>query len=306
VTLEFDGKQIHNRLDLETSREDFRTKVRVEASDDGQTWASVRAAAYVFRYKTDDGRVAEHLSVGYPDSKRRLIRLTLEDWPDAAQLTAVNVTRNTANAARRSTIWRLEHPALTPGREKKTGCVVADTGSSAPRDRLIVTAASPAVFHRSVTLEESRDGKAWFWLAAGALYRVASEESLSVEFGETRARWLRLCVFQGDDEPLKFDSLRLEGIDHEMIFAGGDAWLYTGNPKAFAPVYDLAKTAPANFADSAVQGALQAMEANPAYVGPAAPVQPWTDRYPALLYSALGIAVAGLGWMAFRLLRTQS
>ena len=307
ATIEFEGRQVHNRLELEVTREDFRTKVRVEASDDGRVWAVVRAGAYVFRYKTGDGRVAEHLTIQYPDSRRRLVRLTVEEWPDAAQFTGVRVTRDTSRSARRSVLWQAAS-GMAVTTVKKTSCAVVDTGTAAPRDRLLVEpGAEPAVFHRSVTLEESLDGKSWSWLAAGALYRTAGDSSLAVEFSETRSPWLRVCVFQGDDAPLRFARVQVEGLDREATFRGaaaGEYWLYYGAARAAAPSYDLARTAGAEFWAAARVGALGAAEANPGYVAPAAPVLPWSDRYPVLLYAGLGVAVLGLGWMALKLLRS--
>jgi hypothetical protein len=35
-------------------------------------------------------------------------------------------------------------------------------------------------------------------------------------------------------------------------------------------------------------------------------VKPWTDRYPAVLYTVLFAAVAGLGLLALKLLRTPA
>lgn len=308
ATLEFDGQQVHNRLELQTTREDFRSEVRVEASDDGRVWASVRAGAYVFRYKTDDGRVAEHLTIQYPDSRRRLLRLTIANWPEAAEFTGAAVTRSAANAARRSSLWSAT-AAPVDGARRKTSCYVLATGTRAPRDRVVVRAASaPATFHRSVTLEQSEDGKAWRWWGVGALYRTAADESLTLEFSETNAPWQRLCIEQGDDVPVRLESVRVEGIDREVTFrseAAGAYWLYVGHLKAAAPSYDLARTAPADFVESAVVGRVEPMEANPRFTPPVAPVPPWTDRYPALLYGVLGVAIAGLGWMALKLLRTS-
>jgi hypothetical protein len=307
VTLEFDGKSLHNHLTLDVTRDNFRTKLKLEASDNGQAWATVRTAAYVFRYQTDDGRVAEHLTVQYPDSRRRLVRLTLEDWPHPAQFTGASVTRSTANQARRSTLWQ-GLPATTPTNQRKTTCYLLDTGTNAPRDRLVLQpAATPAVFHRSVTVEESRDGQHWSWLAASALYRTADDESRTVEFNETRARWQRLCIFQGDDQPLKLEGARAEGIDREVAFrveTPGTYWLYYGNRAAIAPVYDLAQSAGSQWVDAAHPASLAASEANPQYTEPPPPTLPWTDRYPAVLYGALGASVLGLGWMALRLLRS--
>jgi hypothetical protein len=303
ATLELPGREPHNELRLNVTRLDFRSRVLVEASEDGRGWATVRQAAYIFRYRADDGQVVEHTTLHYPDSRRRYLRVTLSDWPDPAGLGGATVFFNHAAEARRSPIWSGDQWATTA-----SGCMVFDTGTTAPRDRagLTPTAGGPPVFHRSVSIEESADGKSWSWLGAGAIYRIRGEESLAVDFPETRSRWHRLCIFQGNDQPVRLSRVQLSGVDRVVSFRSqepGAYWLYYGAPSAPAPVYDLARTAGEEFTSAAGAGALSAREANPAYRAPAAPARPWTERYPALLYAVMGVAVGGLGWMALRLLR---
>jgi len=314
ATLEFDGQQVHNRLTLVVTRQDFRSKVLVEASEDGRAWATVRRAAFVFRYRGDDGQLAEHLTIHYPDSRRRRLRLTLEDWPVAAEFQGVQLESATANEARRAVVWEGAPRAVESGARKRS-CYQFHTGSMAPYDRLTVrpavtstaAAAAPASFHRSVMVETSRDGQRWMWVATGALYRTEHDESLTVELPEAVTPELRLCIFQGDDVPLQVEAVRVEGVQREVTFRAAPQtqyWLYHGNPVAMPPSYDLARTAGAELAGAALAGSWGAAEGNPQYVGPAPPVVPWTDRYPAVLYSGLALAVAGLGWLALRLLRS--
>jgi hypothetical protein len=305
ATLEFAGAGIgrepHNELRLDVTRVDFRSRVTIEASDDQRQWAFLRHSAYIFRYHADDGQVVEHTTLHYPDSRRRYLRLTLSNWPEPAGFTGATVLFNHSAEARRSEIWSVENPAAT------NSCTVLDTASSAPRDRAVLTpdAAGPPVFHRGVTMWQSADGKSWGWLGTGAIYRIQGEESLTVDFPETRLRWQKLCIFQGDDRPVRLSRIRLLGVDRMVSFrseAPGTYWLYYGAPPASPPVYDLARTAGPDFATAGV-GSLSPRESNPAYEPPPQATRPWTERYPGFLYAALAVAVAGLGWMALRLLR---
>lgn len=91
ATLEFAGaalgREPHNELRLDVSRVDFRSRVTVEASDNQRQWATLRRAAYIFRYRADDGQLVEHTTLHYPDSRRRYLRLTLADWPEPSGFT---------------------------------------------------------------------------------------------------------------------------------------------------------------------------------------------------------------------------
>jgi hypothetical protein len=307
VTLEFTGKQVlHNQVNLVVSRPEFRSQVKIEGSDDGRVWGTVRQGAYVFQYKTDGGEAASYTTLRYPDSRRRYLRLTLLGWPDASEFTGATVWSDTSAEARRTEIWNVTRPSHET--KNRTTCTVLETGSRAPRDTARVTvAAGRERFYRSVTVEHSLDGKAWGWAGAGAIYRVPGEESLAVTFAETQLPWQRLCVFQGDDEAVLLESVKLSGVDREVYFRSegpGSYWLYSGADEARAPEYDLARTAGAEFWDAAQAGKLGTREANPAYRPPPEPVKPWTERFPGLLYGVMGVAVAGIGWMALRLLKT--
>ena len=126
-------------------------------------------------------------------------------------------------------------------------------------------------------------------------------------FGETQSPWLRLCVFQGDDEAVLPESVTLAGVDRVLNFRNeveGSYWLYSGAVEERAPEYDLARTAGADFWEGAKAGKLGEREANPSYRLPAEPEKPWTERFPGLLYGVMGVAVVGIGWMALRLLKT--
>ena len=67
-----------------------------------------------------------------------------------------------------------------------------------------------------------------------------------------------------------------------------------------APEYDQARRRPAG---GPAVPALGAVERNPAYRPPAAPVKPWTDRHPALLWAVLLGSIAAIGAAVWRLMR---
>jgi hypothetical protein len=308
VTLEFEARrEPHNQVELEVSRADFRSQVTIEASDDGRQWATVRQTAYIFRYHTDDGQAAVHTTLLYPDSRRRFLRLAIGGWPNPSEFLGATVRRDASAEASRSEIWSAADPAAET--KNRTSCMVLNTGTRAPRDTAQLTPrAGRDAFHRSVTVEQSSDGKAWGWLGAGAIYRVPGEESLTVTFPETQLPFQRLGIYQGDDAPVVLTGVKLLGVDRELRFraeAAGTYWLYHGSARAAAPEYDLAKTAGEDFHATAKSGSLGAREANPGYKAPPEPVKPWTERFPGLLYGVLGAAVAGMGWMALRLLKTS-
>ena len=129
------------------------------------------------------------------------------------------------------------------------------------------------------------------------------EENLNVaapqaDFG-VPARWT-VTIDNGDDAPLQIDSVRLEMLERRLCFdraAGASYTLYYGDAALAAPRYDYATlfTPQAN----AAQVQTGPEQANPTYQ-PRPDDRPFTEKHPALLWVALGLAVVLLGFIAMR------
>jgi hypothetical protein len=173
-----------------------------------------------------------------------------------------------------------------------------------PHDRLRIEAGE-SFFHRGVELATSEDGRNWKWLGNGVIYRLPGVISDTVMFPETHDRYLRLRVFNQDDLPVRLSLAEVATVARYLIFEAqtqAPYWLLVGNPKADRPVYDLGLIL-ARRPVQPVPAGLGAPEQNPGYQPEAEPRQPWTDRYPVLLYAILGAAVFGMGYVTIKFLR---
>ena len=167
-------------------------------------------------------------------------------------------------------------------------------------------------FYRAVRISTSDDAKQWRAAGSGDIYRVklsqpASSgdplrEKLRVAFPETRARFFRVEILDRNDAPLAGLSVRLFTIPRSVVFRAEPARNYRllyGNHRASAPEYNMARIVDAKSLDAATPATLGAEEQNPSYEDPA----PWSERNPAVLWVALGVAVLLLGVLALRALR---
>ena len=66
----------HNAVAILTKSHDFRADVKIEASPDGTAWEVIRDKAVIFDVETDYR--ASHLTVSYPDSTRRYLRISVK------------------------------------------------------------------------------------------------------------------------------------------------------------------------------------------------------------------------------------
>ena len=295
----------HNRLTIQTGITNFRHKVQLYASRDGQQWSLIKKDAYLFDFTADEHH-ASLLTLDYPTSTRRFLKVVIEGAKTPAILAGASVLLREELPAAWQEIAKFADPAAVEDDKRHTTSYELDFGAAgAPRDRIKLTIADPA-FHRTVATEWSDDRKEWISDGYSTVYRIEGSESLQMPVGSRRARYLRVTLYHGDDKPLKLTSVSVEAIARNIIFPSqstGDYWLYFGNPTAHAPSYDLAMVLARGTLDSAVTVSAETRQENPGYKPPEPPVKPISERYPGLLYGVLGIAVLGLGYFTVRFMQ---
>jgi hypothetical protein len=194
-----------------------------------------------------------------------------------------------------------------------------------PVDRIaFVPNASPAWFSRSVTISVAPIFKSSgidtvqpsnTVVSNGSLLRIHNvhngrridEESLEIDVQwmdfRTPTKWT-ISIDNGDDAPLKLESVRLEMLERNLCFEGdpnAHYALYYGDSALAAPRYDYATlfTTLINPQANASRVAAGAEQPNPAYQ-PRPDARAFTERHPALLWLALAVVIALLGWIALR------
>jgi hypothetical protein len=301
LTLDLGRTARHNRLRIATAERNFRIKVRIETSADGRRWALARADGYVFDF-TQGGRSINVLAVDYPLSTRRFVRATFFGWMRTDAVTGAWI----ADHEERAAAWQTIAVARPARREDRgTSLVVLDLGEAGlPHSRMRIATDAP-LFHRACEIESSSDRKEWRYIGSGVVYRLPDEESTILSFPEQWDRYARLRIFNGDDRPLPVQQVIFEALERRVKFladAAGEYALYYGNPDAKAPVYDLGAVLAHGKPMPEISLAAGPERPNPAYRPPTPPVKPWTDRYPALLYTVLAVAVLGMGYVTVRFL----
>jgi hypothetical protein len=312
LVLEFPRLARHSRIDLATKLRNFRVAATVEAGENRRDWELVKKAT-LFDF-TEEDRSFSSLSITYPTSTRRYLRLRIEGFTDPEAVTRVTATEV------------VEEP---PEFVSFGACAAAAGGSDRPRTALHLcdlgeegVPASQAVFeigaadrargfHRAAEIEASADGKTWRAAGSGVLAKTADGEALTLPLpgntGRTPRYW-RARLYHGDDRPIAVERIRFESFVRVLRFERsqpGEYRLYFGNPDANAPSYDLARRLGTGKPEAAL-ATLGPREANPDYREPAPPSRPFSERHPGLLTAVLAAAVLGLGTVAVRFLRSAN
>ncbi len=299
----------HNQIAIQTPETNFKRRVRVESSANGKTgWAVIRKEAYIFDF-TFEAQHSSILTIEYPTSTMPYLRVTVEGWNDPKVLTGATVSLLEERPPVREIMQTFDKPNPVEEAATKSTLYELDFGSTGvPKDLIRFEVDGDALFHRAVEAETSENpGKGWVPHARGVLFRTAEEQSLFLQMTDVHARYLRVRLRHADDKPLAVRSIAVESILRRVIFpvnaTGGDYWLYYGNPNAKTPSYDLPMVLARSSVESASTVNASAEETNAGYLPPPPPAVPFSDRYPAVLYTVLAGAVVGLGYLTLRFLQ---
>ena len=188
---------------------------------------------------------------------------------------------------------------------------IFDLGSRGLPTRALAVTTNNNNFNRGVSLEGSDDSSEWQTLVAREVlfaYTTPSftGERLTIPYPESRYRYLRLLIKNGDDTPLRLTGGMALGTLQKLIFRYEPTHtyqLYFGEPTARRAEYDLDSFIDYfNEADRPIMR-LGKTENNLDYIPPPLPVIPFSERYPYLLIGMLVLTVAIIGGLTFRLFK---
>src|SRR5262249_15040790 len=116
-------------------------------------------------------------------------------------------------------------------------------------------------------------------------------------------RYWRVEILNGNDPPLSRVELSASMVPRLVLFrpaAGHSYRLAYGNEKATSPQYDLERTLHISATEEAFANTIGPEEQNASYEDP----RPFSERHPAVLWTALALAAILLGLTALRTMRT--
>ena len=176
-----------------------------------------------------------------------------------------------------------------------------------PVDEVYVTAATRR-YDRAASIAGSNDGRTWTELARTRVFRLTRSVSSPIDV-EARDRFLRVTIFNGDDEPLRGIRLRAVAHSRALLVEGGHPGplrLLYGDPMSRPPSYDFARLPRAELAlGRARPGRLGAEAANPAFESPP-DMRSFSAKHPAAVAAALALAAGVVALGGFLALRRRA
>jgi hypothetical protein len=314
VTLDFGEPVLKSELVLALGGDNFRRRVSVEGRNrQDERWETLTDGAYVFAVPPP--AAARYESVSLPENDFPLLKVTVYNGPDDRQPVEIGPV-SARPLQRRRPLEREVRLPLRPLEDAQSHetRVVADLGARHQPFRALVLEVGDTQFFRGVLLEAREEAPVgpeqeplWRALGEGTIYRYDEggerRERLRLDVAG-RERMLRLRIRNRDDRALDLRGLSVVTPVERLVFearAGRRYRLVYGDERIAAPVYDIARTVadPALWIAQATEGRLS----QAARVVRAAPLPPWTERHPGLVWGALTGLVALLGGITWRALR---
>jgi uncharacterized protein DUF3999 len=207
--------------------------------------------------------------------------------------------------------WTDAGTCRSEGELKHISVFTCDVPTAIPVGRIQFDIPADRVnFRRQVTIVNEKGMQ----LAAGNISRVRinragatalSEDLTANVFGDYTGR-LTVNIDNGDDPPLPIRQIRPQSVERRLCFepqGKTSLRLYYGDEKLAAPVYDYAKLFHEDA--SATPAQLGSETANASYTT-RPDERPWSEKHKAVLWAAMLLAVAVLGSLAFRGLKTET
>ena len=313
--LDMTGFDVYDEVILELSQHDFDRIAIVEGSNNPRatTWTMLTTAP-IFDFTKQ--KLGSHLTLTLPPSNFRYLRISISRRGiDHGSLVLPQHIHGAvaSNTFRSNAVWDDAGGTLKRTERPHETLLEVEMPKAAPVDRIHFSVPAERMnFRRLVTVEMSYDetepttDDGWQTLADGEISRVRSAEGkvaeeLDISTHDTRAAHWRVIVRNGDDPPLPIHPA-LQTVERRLYFDPKGATsmkVYYGDPKVEAPVYEYDKLFREAEATSAVAATLGAEMPN-VQAAPRPDVRPWTERHKWVLWSAMIVAILGLGAIALR------
>jgi hypothetical protein len=304
--LDMSGVSEYDRITLTLKTKNYVAHARVEAQDDshGTQWANLGTTTL---FDLTEERLGHNSTLQLPVSTYKYLRVTVDGLVKPS-----DVQGGTAGIERaQEAVWRDLSGEPKQTQEGKDTVLTFAVSDNVPVERVML-AIDPAQgnFQRGIEMQSDKESK----IGAGEITRIhitrnggkIDVDRTWLSLSATTHGELRAVIHNGDDAPLRITRARLQQYERRIYFdcdAGTSLALYYGDQKLDVPVYDYAKLFQSDV--NAAQVHMGGEEANAGYTG-RPDDRPWSERHPAVLWAAILAAVAILGGIAVRSIKSAA
>lgn len=326
VTVDFGEPAEKNLIQVSLSGKNYRRLALLEGSSDTKSWEIVAEDLWLFDVSVE-GQNFKIDTLKFPSNNFRYLRLTVYNMADDPRRIAIEAVKGAfqrIEMEKELVSVPVKQMVVSHKEDKKQSIIEIDLGfRNLPVVSLQSVVTTP-YFYRGYELQGRNELKEkvprktetgsdfvereapWRYVHRGVLYRTQYKnkmnESLKAEGIDAPYRYLRLCIFNGDNPPLQISEVSVHQRETSLVFqaqTGKRYILIGGNLNAGGADYDLSK---------AIQG-LDNMKLPVVSVGSSTAIAhkeklpPWTERYSMVIWIVLIIAVGVMVWFILKNLK---
>jgi hypothetical protein len=304
--LDMSGVSEYDRITLTLSTKNYVAHARVEGQDDshGTQWTNLGTTTL---FDLSDEKLGHNTTLQIPVSTYKYLRVTVDGLVKPFDIQSATAGIERAQEA----VWRDLNSEPKQTQEGRNTVLTFAIAENVPVERVMLSI-DPAQgnFQREIEMQSDKGSTT----GVGEISRIHMQrnggkidvDQTWLSLSAARQGQLRAVIHNGDDAPLRITRARLQQYERRIYFdcdAGVVVGLYYGDQKLDVPVYDYAKL----FQSDASAGQIQmgAEGANAGYTG-RPDDRPWSERHPAVLWTAILGAVAILGGIAVRSIKSAA
>jgi hypothetical protein len=295
----------YDQVRLRLGARDFIAHATVEGRDDLAKPPVTLLGKYTL-YDFSREELGSNFTLKLPRSRFRYLHIHIEGAVKPEEVVGASV----ADIEEQKAQWTPLDVNLKIEQMGKLTVLTWDAISDVPVDRIVLLVDPADVnFRRDVEVVVQEHS-----VVRGEVHRIRMQragravesEELALALEGAHAPRYRLTIENGDDPPLRILGVQVLSTERRVYFdprGNSTLHLYYGDNRLTAPLYDYAKLFVEPDPDAAARAELATPTHNFAYTG-RPDTRPWTDQHPAVLWTALILAVAGLAAVALRSLKS--
>ena len=305
-TFEVPTRETVNEIKLEFSNKNFDWNIQLEGSQDQSSWFTVLDNYRILSIKNAQTDF-QFTDLVFSPTKYRYYRLLIK----SKKRPALTVTSIAQNETKAGNYRDYGEKTTSVSENKQTKATVLDLAYKRPirPSRLKLSVADDFYYYRPVTVKYLADSfnteqgwqYQWRALASGAIHSLGKTE---FSFPGTTLKRLKIFIENGDNQPLKIDSVEVKGYVHELharFTEQATYYLAYGNETARRPSYDIERSAsviPESMTALVMGEETIRVEAEAQIAAPLFESELW-------LWGVMIVIIAVLGWFSVKMISNK-
>lgn len=235
-----------NQIELDFKEENFDWQVELQGSQNQQEWFTILEDYRILSIKneTTDFKFTKLI---FPEAKYDYFRLLVKH-KEQPQLQSAQLLKHVVHSG--SDIkYNIKKIETKDDKQNKSTEIKVELEHAVPLSHLSVNVSNTFDYYRPIQIEYLADSikteKGWkyrYQIISNAT--LNSLESDGFSFQNTVAKYLKINIFNGDNQPLSIEGVSVKGYTYQLIARftePADYMLVYGNPSASQPNYDINK-----------------------------------------------------------------